>query len=87
MKDDKFPVVVQVRYTKRCAMPKKLEAKAQELGLTVSQLCRRFISTGMAHYEPEGAPTPSESLEEHLVSNGLIKPLEPGNKKVDDEFL
>lgn len=83
---ENLPVVVEVRYTKRSTMPAKLEAKAQELGLTVSQLCRRFISTGMAQYEPGGDCVPGESLEGFLVTNGLIKPRNPEEKNADDEL-
>lgn len=84
---ENLPVVVEVHYTKRSTMPAKLEAKAQELGLTVSQLCRRFISTGMAQYEPDGDCVPGKSLEDFLVINGLLKPRSPEEKTADDELL
>lgn len=82
MKKDEPQVFVQVPYPARSTMPAKLEAKAQELDLTVGELCRRFITAGMAQYEPAGAAEPGETLDDLFVRNGFLKPVEDDESKV-----
>jgi len=82
MKETKPQVIVEVLYSARSTMPAKLEAKAQELDLTVGELCRRFITAGMAQYEPAGAAIPGKTLDDLLVKNGCLHPLEDGEEEV-----
>lgn len=69
---------ILLRYSTRSTLPAKLAQKAQELDITVEQLCKRFIAAGMAHYEPEGEATLGQSLEDFLVKNGVLTPAESG---------
>ncbi len=71
---------ILLRYSQRSTLPAKLAQKAQELDITVEQLCKRFISAGMAPFEPEGEAILGETLDDFLVKNGVLTPAEPGDE-------
>lgn len=71
---------ILLRYSQRSTMPAKLAQVAQELDITVEQLCKRFITSGMAPYQPGGDAVLGESLDDFLVKNGVFSPDEAGNE-------
>lgn len=65
---------IKVRFHERDTLPDALERRAKELDITVEQLVKRFICTGMEDYETDDGPaTPGESLDDFLVKNGALK--------------
>jgi hypothetical protein len=67
----KFIITYQLNET----MPEKLAAKAKELDLTVEQLVKRFITSGMREYdEREGPARGAHNFEHFMIVNGVIKP-------------
>jgi hypothetical protein len=65
---------IKITFSERDTMPDRLAEKAQELDLTVEELVKRFIASGMGRYSPNEATVPGESLEDFLIKNGLRKP-------------
>jgi len=66
---------IKIRFDERETMPDKLEKRASELDITVEQLVKRFICTGMQDYETDDGPAkPGESLDDFFVQNGVLKP-------------
>ena len=65
---------IEIRFNERSTMPERLERRSEELGISVEQLVKRFISSGMQDFESdEGPAIPGESLEDFLVKNGAWK--------------
>lgn len=65
---------IQLNFSDRDTLPELMERRAQELGITVEQLIKRFICIGMQSYYEDATPTiPGETLEDFLVKNGLVK--------------
>lgn len=71
---------ILLRYSQRDTLPAKLAQIAQELDITVEQLCKRFITAGVAPYESHGEAILGESLDDFLVKNGVLTPAEPGEE-------
>jgi hypothetical protein len=68
------PYEITIRYSPRAALPEQLESKAKELDITVEQLVKRFICTGMQEFSTDSGPAIlGETLEDFLVKNGVIK--------------
>lgn len=64
----------EVNYSERDTLPELIERKAEELDITVEELIKRFICTGMQDYESEDTPSvPGEDLNDFLVKNGVLK--------------
>lgn len=69
-------VTIAIRYSERDTMPDLLKCKAKELDITVEQLVKRFICSGMQEFDKDSGPSiPGESLEDFLEKNGVLKPL------------
>lgn len=65
---------IQLNFSDRDTLPELMERRAQELGITVEQLIKRFICVGMQSYDEDAGPTtPGETLEDFLVKNWLVK--------------
>ena len=64
-----------IYFTERDTMPGLLEQRANELGITVEQLVKRFINEGMRTTEDTGPVILGESLDDFFVKNGALKPL------------
>ncbi|MFC6674319.1 hypothetical protein [Marinobacterium aestuariivivens] len=65
---------IEIRFSERDTLPELLERRAKELDITVEQLVKRFICTGMQDYETdEGSAAPGESLDDFLVKNRVRK--------------
>lgn len=65
---------IEIRFSERDTLPELLDRRARELDITVEQLVKRFICTGMQDYESNHGPSkPGESLEDFLVKNGVWK--------------
>lgn len=68
-------VAIKISYRDFETMPKRLEKRAEELGLTVEELVRRFIAEGMKgeglNQEVEGKGF--SSLSEMLNDTGVTK--------------
>lgn len=84
--DNTDTVIIEVRYSCRDTMPDTLAAKAEELGITVSQLSRRLISRAMATYEFGGSIEPATNLDELLVNSGVMRPRKLGAPGMDDLY-
>ena len=56
-------------------MPELLEQRANELGITLEQLVKRFINDGMRSTENTGPVISGESLDDFFVKNGALKPV------------
>lgn len=67
--------ILEINYSVRDTMPELLEIKAKELGITVEQLVKRFITAGMSEFyvgvEPYFEAT---TLDEFKVFNEVFKP-------------
>lgn len=71
-----MPIII-IHFCERDTLPGLMERKAKELDITVEQLVKRFICTGMQDYEADlGPATPGENLDDFLVKNGVLKPRE-----------
>lgn len=69
-------VTIAIRYSQRDTMPDLLESKAKDLDITVEQLVKRFICSGMQEFDTDSSPAfPGESLEDFLEKNGVLKAL------------
>ncbi len=67
--------ILNIRFNERDTMPDLLEQRAGELDITVEQLVKRFISTGMRDYQSAASPAVTgESLDDFFVQNGVLKP-------------
>lgn len=65
-----------IRFHERDTLPDLMEHTASELGITVEQLIKRFICTGMQDYETHDGPAvPGDSLDDFFVKNGALKEL------------
>lgn len=56
-----------IHFNERDTMPELLEQRANELGITVEQLVKRFINYGMRSTENTGPVIPGESLDDFLL--------------------
>ena len=65
-----------IHFSERETIYDKLLEKSNELDLTPGQLVKRFVTEGMAEYEPSGPAKPGENLEDFFVKNGVLKPRE-----------
>jgi hypothetical protein len=69
-----MPYEINVRFNERDTLPELLERRAKELDITVEELVKRFICSGMENYQSESTPSePGKSLEDFLVKNGAWK--------------
>lgn len=67
-------VTIAIRYSERDTMPDLLKSKADELDITVEQLVKRFICSGMQEYDTNSGPAIlGETLEDFFVKNGVLK--------------
>lgn len=65
---------ITIRFDERDTLPDLMERKASELDITVEQLIKRFICTGMQDYETHDGPAiPGETLDDFFVKNGVLK--------------
>lgn len=64
---------IEIHYSERETMPERLAQKADELGISVEQLARRFISAGMREYRTKDSAKPGTDLDDFLVQNGVLK--------------
>lgn len=65
---------IEIRFSERDTLPELMERTAQELDITVEQLIKRFICTGMQEYDDTTGPTiPGKTLDDFLVKNGVLK--------------
>ena len=62
-----------VQYRERETLPDRMEEVADELGITVEQLIKRFITSGMQAFEDDGPVVPGKTLEDFFVKNGVLK--------------
>ena len=53
---------VVLHYERRQTLPDALKERAQELGLSVQELCIQFIEAGMAKYEEQDTLKPTRQL-------------------------
>lgn len=64
----------RVCYSPKETMPKRLELRAKELGLTTEQLIKRFIAEGMGGYGlSEVENVKATSFNEFCKQAGIIK--------------
>lgn len=72
-KVDCMPTIT-IRFDERDTLPDLMERKASELDITVEQLIKRFICTGMQDYETHDGPAIlGKSLDDFFVKNGVLK--------------
>ncbi|WP_428399569.1 hypothetical protein [Marinobacter salarius] len=62
-----------IEFEERATMPDRLQHLADTLGITVEQLIKRFIASGMQVFEGDGPAVPGETLEDFFVKNGVLK--------------
>ena len=66
--------VFHIEFSDRETIVDRMQAMADDLDITVEQLIKRFICDGM-HDENDNTPSiPSNSLDDFLVKNGVLKP-------------
>ena len=64
---------IKIHFSERDTLPELMERKASELEITVEQLVKRFICTGMQDYKTDPGPaTPGENLDDFFVKNGVL---------------
>ncbi len=73
-RQDEMPTF-NVHFGEREMLPEQMKSKAEELGLTVEELIKRFICDGMEAFDESVEPSePGESLEDYLVKNEALMP-------------
>jgi hypothetical protein len=66
--------IFSIEFSDRETIVDRMQTMADELDITVEQLIKRFICDGM-HDENDNTPSiPSNSLDDFLVKNGVLKP-------------
>lgn len=68
-----------VTFSERETIVDDMQAMANDHDITVEQLIKRFICDGM-HRHDDAPSIPSDSLDDFLVKNGVLKPLEENTK-------
>ncbi|HOY21659.1 MAG TPA: hypothetical protein PK002_00800 [Cellvibrio sp.] len=69
-----------ITFSDRETIVDDMQAMADEHDITVEQLIKRFICDGMRHRHGDALSIPSDSLDDFLVKNGVLKPLEVNTK-------
>lgn len=66
---------IKIHFCERDTLPDLMGRKAKGLGITVEQLIKRFICTGMQDYETSAGPAiPGETQDDFFVKNNALKP-------------
>ncbi len=74
-----------ITFSDRETIVDDMQAMADEHDITVEQLIKRFICDGMMHRHDDAPSIPSDSLDDFLVKNGVLKPLEANTKTTPKE--
>lgn len=64
---------IKINYPDNHVMPDLLEKKASELGITVEQLIKRFIASGVDQDQTNDPCLPGTSIDDFLKVNDIIK--------------
>ena len=66
--------IFHIEFSDRETIVDRMQAMADERGITVEQLIKRFICDGMRDTKSNRPSIPGNSLDDLFVKNGVLKP-------------